>query len=178
MLPLPSSTRHHKPRYAPVGAYSSGSSYAPLPLTGGHLMSILRARSRLTNLAVGLLIFILGVSLLGNIRGIVGEDPHPHFRWHAAWDELADADILDSGRPPSVETTIKRDPRMAEVDHLVMVPGHAVWLGQDGSAANQDEEWVLEAMQKGGSVSTYIKHIEQGAKIAASDPKSLLVFSG
>lgn len=172
MLPLPSSTRH-KPRYAPVGAYSS--SYAPLPLTGGHLMGILRTRSRLTNLAVGLLIFVLGVSLVANIRGFIGHESHPHFRWHAAWDELADADILDSGRPPSVETTIKRDARMGDVDHLILVPGHAVWLGSDATAAAEDDEWVLEGMQ---SVKTYIKHIDQAAELAASDPRSLLVFSG
>ncbi|BEI82486.1 hypothetical protein CcaverHIS002_0303540 [Cutaneotrichosporon cavernicola] len=172
MLPLPSGTRH-KPRYAPVGAYSSYSS----PLTGS-VMGVLRTRSRLTNLAVALILLFLSLSLLANLRSLASGPPHPHFRWHAAWDELADADILDSGRPPSVETTIKRDPRMVEVDHLILVPGHAVWLGSDVGQVGEDGEWVLEGMQKGGSVGTYIKHIEKGANMAADDPNSLLVFSG
>ncbi len=171
MLPLPSATRH-KPRYAPVGAYSYST-----PLSG-NIMGALRTRSRLTNLAVALLLLVLSLSLLGNLRSVLDGPSHPHFRWHAAWDELADAESLESGRPPSVETTIKRDPRMAEVDHLILVPGHAVWLGTDAGAAGEDEEWVLEKMQRGGSVSTYIKHVERAAEMAAGDPRSLLVFSG
>lgn len=86
--------------------------------------------------------------------------------------------MLDSGRPPSVETTIQRDERMAHVNHLILVPGHAVWLGNDASTYEDDAEWVLESFQRGGSIKTFNKHIEKGAELLANDPHTLLVFSG
>lgn len=177
MLPLPSSTRGK--RFDRLSGTGVSNAYAPVPLSNGHVMAILRTRSRLTNLAVVLLLGVMSLSLLVNVRHFLGSDEqHPHFRWHAAWDELADAAVLDSGRPPSVETTIHRDPRMAEVNHLVMVPGHAVWMGSDASTAEEDGDWELESFQRGGSVHTFIKHIEKGTQLLKSDPKSLLVFSG
>ncbi len=59
-----------------------------------------------------------------------------------------------------------------------MVPGHAIWIGQDPHNAEDDDEWILENMQKGGSVKTYIKHIKEGVQIMERDPQALLVFSG
>lgn len=59
-----------------------------------------------------------------------------------------------------------------------MVPGHAIWTGTDVEAIEDDDQWVLQDMQKGGSVKSYIRHIEQGAEILREDPKALLVFSG
>jgi hypothetical protein len=50
----------------------------------------------------------------------------------------------------------------ASLDHLIMVPGHAVWRGRKASEIVQDENWVLEAMQKGGSIRTFVKHIIKG----------------
>ena len=59
-----------------------------------------------------------------------------------------------------------------------MVPGHSIWVGHDVSKAGEDGDWVLEGMQRGGSVKTYIKHIEGGVEVLKKDPKALLVFSG
>jgi hypothetical protein len=59
-----------------------------------------------------------------------------------------------------------------------MVPGHAIWTGRDPARVLQDESWVLQPMQKGGSVKTFLKHIEEGAEMLRLDPKALLVFSG
>jgi hypothetical protein len=59
-----------------------------------------------------------------------------------------------------------------------MVPGHAIWTGGDVSRVEEDEQWVLEPMQKGGSVRTYLRHIEMGVELMKEDPRSLLVFSG
>ena len=64
------------------------------------------------------------------------------------------------------------------MDHLIVVACHAIWTGYDSSKAGEDDDWVLETMQRGGSVKTYIKHIEEGVKQLRNDPRSLLVFSG
>ena len=80
--------------------------------------------------------------------------------------------------PLSIETTIERDPRFAELNHLIMVPGHAIWTGHDASMASEDEDWILEPIQKGGSVKTFIRHIEEGVDRLRADPKALLVYSG
>lgn len=163
----------HRPgRKRSVGAY------APLPLSGSWLAQ-LRVRSRLTNLAVLLLLATLGLSLLYNAKHALSP-AHGRGQYSAAakqWD-VAHAGPELAGRPPSVEATIARDPRMARVDHLVMVPGHAVWLGTDAARAGSDDDWVLEPMQRGGSVRTYVRHIERAAEVARDDPHALLVFSG
>ncbi|WOO79454.1 putative protein [Vanrija pseudolonga] len=188
MLPSSLSGRP-KQRYGlppPGGGYASNGGYAPLPLSASRAMTALRTRTRLTNLAVLILLSITGVSLLTNMSYMLsGWTPAPpsavslsRAAWDE-WDELASSDMLHSGRPPSVETTITRDSRMADVDHLIMVPGHAVWTGHDPSvAAIHDDDWVLEHYQKGGSVQTYVGHIERGAKLLKEDPHALLVFSG
>jgi hypothetical protein len=77
-----------------------------------------------------------------------------------------------------IETTIERDKRYADLDHMIMVPGHSIWVGNDPARVKNDEEWILEPMQKGGSVKTFVKHIEEGAALLRKDPKALLVFSG
>lgn len=62
-------------------------------------------------------------------------------------------------------------------DHLILVAGHAVYVGNDRQAASNDESWVLQDFQK-GEPPCYIEHIRFGVELAASQPKSLLVFSG
>lgn len=94
------------------------------------------------------------------------------------WDDNATPLQLDSGIPLSIETTVDRDQRFAELEHLIMVPGHAIWLGHDASKVEEDDQWILEPIQKGGSVKTYVKHIREGVERLRQDPKALLVFSG
>ena len=74
--------------------------------------------------------------------------------------------------------TIERDPRFTELDHLILVPGHAIWTGHDPSIVREDDDWILEPMQKGGSVKTYISHIMEGVSRLQADSRALLVFSG
>jgi len=59
-----------------------------------------------------------------------------------------------------------------------MVPGHAIWVGHDSDKVEEDGEWVLENMQKGGSVRTFLKHLEMGVEVMKEDEGALLVFSG
>jgi hypothetical protein len=60
-------------------------------------------------------------------------------------------------------------------DHLVLVPGHAVWdLVGDPLA---DASWNLRDFQR-GEPRFYLEHIRRGVILAADDPNALLVFSG
>ncbi|TYJ52694.1 hypothetical protein B9479_006700 [Cryptococcus floricola] len=174
MLPTHNPNRRPRPYFA-----------APSPSLSspGTLLNLLRQRTRLTNLAAALLVTVLSGSLLLNLNYILfpstSSSPRSFsYKESSGWDDSATPDQLESPLPLSLETTIERDPRYAEIDRLIMVPGHAIWLGEDASTAGEDNDWILEPMQKGGSVKTYIKHIEKGVEELENDPNSLLVFSG
>ncbi|KAK4535256.1 hypothetical protein CDCA_CDCA04G1281 [Cyanidium caldarium] len=72
------------------------------------------------------------------------------------------------------------DNRWAALDRIVIVAGHAIYLGSgDGGAQDVTAEssWALEPYQR-GHVSTFLAHIETGVRVAAADNRTLLVFSG
>jgi len=171
MLPNPATSRS-KPR-----TYFSS---IPPPSSGGNLFTRLRARTRLTNLAVSLIISaLLGSLILNASLYLSAGTVRPRKPFNAGpWAELASSEQLERGVPLSIETTIERDKRFEQLDHMIMVPGHAIWVGNDPSKIMKDEEWVLETMQKGGSVKTFVKHIEESASLLRKDPNALLVFSG
>ena len=75
-------------------------------------------------------------------------------------------------------TEIYRGPekRREDINHLVMVTGHAILL--DKTNYLNDEAWVLESFQKGGQVQTFVDHVLKGIEVAKDDERSLLVFSG
>ncbi|CCG84367.1 protein of unknown function [Taphrina deformans PYCC 5710] len=60
-------------------------------------------------------------------------------------------------------------------NHLIMVAGHAVWLG--GQGYQNDSDWFLESRQSGQG-STLAEHVRYGAQLANKTPQSLLIFSG
>ncbi|KAI9278291.1 hypothetical protein BDA99DRAFT_491753 [Phascolomyces articulosus] len=72
--------------------------------------------------------------------------------------------------------------------HAIIVAGHAIYKGdpsstlvspgQEGSSIYKDDDWILEPFQRGGQVTTFIKHIEKGIELAKSDPNAVLIFSG
>lgn len=187
MLPLPASGQRPKSRssFLPFptnttpNANNRNYPYLP-PSLGAHL----RSRTRLTNLAVVIILACLGTSLLLNISLYLPRSASTktvgwgfHLRQLASgWD--ASLEQVSSGVPLSIETTVERDGRYAQLDHLIMVPGHAIWVGHDPALVGQDEEWILENMQKGGSVRTYVKHIREGVRRLEMDPRALLIFSG
>ncbi|WVR04413.1 hypothetical protein IAU60_001415 [Kwoniella sp. DSM 27419] len=186
MLPLPSSISRRPRTYfpsLPPPSHNLSSSQ--------QLLQVLRQRTRLTNLASGLLVLALTCSLILNARYLSGSAGSHRSSLasgaggrgrlsalESGWEGSATSEQVDSGIPLSIETTIERDPRYGELDHLIMVPGHAIWLGHDAASARENDDWILEPMQKGGSVRTYIKHIEKGVEEMAADPRALLVFSG
>ena len=64
-------------------------------------------------------------------------------------------------------------------DHLIVVAGHAVYVGADrsGGALDSEESWYLEDYQR-GQVATMLEHIAMGVRLAAEDNNSILLFSG
>ena len=65
----------------------------------------------------------------------------------------------------------------SHLTNLVLVAGHAVYIGQDFLDPEQDRNWFLQAFQR-GEPPFYIGHIRAGIDVAGRDPSALLVFSG
>ncbi|OSX66272.1 hypothetical protein POSPLADRAFT_1177689 [Postia placenta MAD-698-R-SB12] len=127
---------------------------------------VLLSRARVTNLGFLLLAAVTALSLLANLS-------------HYFTSSSSISRFLDSEQPSSILATLQRDPSLAAVNHLIIVPGHAVWKGTDPKLRLYDEEWILEPYQRGGGrTSAFYKHIATGADLAEEDTKSLLVFSG
>lgn len=65
---------------------------------------------------------------------------------------------------------------MSPPNHLIIVTGHAIWLG--GPKYGYDEaEWLIESYKK-GETPTFIEHIKAGIQALAADDDAVLVFSG
>lgn len=65
---------------------------------------------------------------------------------------------------------------MRSPTHLVVVCGHAIWLG--GPKRGWDEaEWLIEGYKR-GETPTFIEHIKVGVHILSRDASAVLVFSG
>lgn len=73
---------------------------------------------------------------------------------------------------------------VAGLSHLVVVAGHAIWLGGLSTPLDtlaDERGWILEDAQKhgvAGDTLSYIAHIEAGLHIAKTDKHALLVLSG
>src|ERR1017187_805405 len=63
------------------------------------------------------------------------------------------------------------------LDKLILVAGHAVYVGESLDPPDRDEHWVLKGFQR-GEPPQYIEHVRFGVDLAASKPNSLLLFSG
>jgi len=118
---------------------------------------VLFTRSRLTNL--GLIIFssITAVSLLLNVfHYLDGTTPS---------DNSPGTDTLTyqlSDENDDSQNVI-RESWTESLDHLIIVPGHAVWKGVDPDKRTQDSEWILEPYQKGaGKTQVFWEHIATG----------------
>ena len=138
MLPLPASlaTRtHSKPRH-----YRS-------------TRDVLLTRARVTNLGFLLLAGFAALSFLLNV-------------WHYFTDPSAYNGHEEAGTyaaPRSIWETLQRDKSLEEIDHLIMVPGHAIWKGTSVEERLDEEQWVLEPYQRGGGrVAAFFGHIVGG----------------
>lgn len=133
----------------------------------------LAARSRVTNLGILLLAAFTAFSVFLNLRYTLrgrAPIPPPGFgTWTSYHGMTPDELKANLPAPP---------PGSKDLDHLVIVVGHAVWAGSDFTGRTNDDNWILEPYQLGGSVNTFWKHIQKGIEIADADPRALLVFSG
>ncbi|GAA6029053.1 hypothetical protein JCM8097_001570 [Rhodosporidiobolus ruineniae] len=173
-LPLPvsftrssssSSTSAHRPFRSAIQRASPHSLFTgTYSITSDSRLAVLTQRARTTNLAVLLLAGVAVTSLLVNVRLWLGNDV-----FHRQEDY---ASLV----PQSIRGTLQSP--HGHLKHLVMVPGHAIWQGCDATRALEDHDWILEPMQRGGAVKTYLKHIVKGAEIAVRDPEALLIYSG
>ncbi|PVF99742.1 hypothetical protein CPB86DRAFT_275188 [Serendipita vermifera] len=123
------------------------------------------SRSRATNLTVVILGVFLLLSLASNFRQWATTNSYAHAHW-------------GTGPMPSVQTSLEHG-SLANVTHLVIVAGHAIWKGCHDAEETDEANWVLQEHQRGHrSVEAFYSHITQGAAIHRSDPSSLLIFSG
>ena len=65
---------------------------------------------------------------------------------------------------------------MTTPNHLIVVCGHAIWLG--GPERGHDEaEWIIESYKR-GETPIFMEHIRMGVKALCQDDRAVLVFSG
>jgi hypothetical protein len=147
MLPRWSTPAYRTTPNRNTGRFIAGSGGLSLFASSGvSLNERLRTRARLTNLAVGLILLTLALSIIANVSYWLTE-PNPSNaisagragkpKWKAQLDKLASmggsshasTSFTDSDAPLSIEATIDRQEGLRKLDHLVMVAGHAVWTG-------------------------------------------------
>ncbi|KAF3144316.1 hypothetical protein TWF594_004846 [Orbilia oligospora] len=67
-------------------------------------------------------------------------------------------------------------PPRADITHLIVVAGHAIWMGGN-TLGESESEWTLLPYQH-GLAKTFKEHITTGVKLAQNSENSLLVFTG
>ena len=65
---------------------------------------------------------------------------------------------------------------MPSPNRLVIVCGHAIWLGGPNNGWDESE-WLIEHYKQ-GETPTFIEHIKTGVRIIAEDERAVLAFSG
>lgn len=117
-----------------------------------HAASSLRdrllSRSRVTNLGLILIGCILGFSLLSNLRYIL---------------LLSESKLRAPTIPPLIADTVSYNSSESQLDHLIVVAGHAIWKGVSPLEYEKDSEWVLDVAQAGhGNPRAFYAHIAKG----------------
>jgi hypothetical protein len=74
--------------------------------------------------------------------------------------------------PPSIDTTIRRPPVLRSLYHLVLVPCHGVWVGNEAEDVYDMNKWVLEQFDRDGEenrkeedearVRAFVEHVKKG----------------
>ena len=146
MLPSPVLTRRHRTSHP----HSHRSALRSL-------LNVLFTRSRITNLGFILLFLVTAVSLLLNLVHYL-EDT-------ASSGNSLGTDTLTyqlSDQNDDSQNVI-RESWTESLDHLIIVPGHAIWKGIDPEKRTQDSEWILEPYQKGtGKTQVFWEHVAAG----------------
>jgi hypothetical protein len=112
-------------------------------------LSLLRTRSRFTNLSIVILAGCFCVSFLYNLAFIFSSSPS----------------LVPYTPPQSILSTIARNASLENLSHLVIVPGHAIWTGTQPDQVLDVDRWTLEEYQRGGGsyrISAFVEHIRRG----------------
>jgi len=88
--------------------------------------------------------------------------------------DKSDASIIET----SLVDDLLPPPPHPELKDLILVAGHAIYIGDSIEEVEDDRDWVLEKFQRGGQVKTFLKHIQRGVELAQANEESLLIFSG
>ncbi|CAG8460974.1 4942_t:CDS:2 [Paraglomus occultum] len=88
--------------------------------------------------------------------------------------DKSDASIIET----SLADDLLPPPPHPELKDLILVAGHAIYIGDNFEDIEDDENWVLEKFQRDGQVKTFLKHIQRGVELAQQNEESLLIFSG
>ncbi|OJA10507.1 hypothetical protein AZE42_01702 [Rhizopogon vesiculosus] len=113
--------------------------------------SLLRARSRFTNLSILLLAAFGCTSFLYNLAFIFSSSP-PY-------------NLLAYTPPSSILATIARNSTLENLSHLIIVPGHAIWTGTQQGEVLDEDRWTLEEYQRGGGrIAAFVQHIKRGGQ--------------
>lgn len=146
MLPSPVLTRRHRTIHS-----------HPHRSTVRNVLNALLTRSRLTNLGLIALSSLTALSLLLNIF---------HYLHNTASSDNplgTDAPTYQLSDENDDSQHVLRDSWTESLDHLIIVPGHAIWKGIDPEKRTQDSEWFLEPYQKGaGKTQVFWEHIAAG----------------
>ena len=114
------------------------------------LRDVLLTRARVTNLGLCLLAAFAALSLLINLGYYFSSSLDSHL-------------IYGYLSPHTILETVEHDSHLQVLNHLVVVPGHAIWKGTSGKNVLDDENWHLEPFQRGGpSVQAIYNHIARG----------------
>lgn len=145
MLPSPVFSRRHR-----IYSHPHRSAYR-------NLLDVLLTRSRLTNLGLIIVSSITSLSLLLNLvhhlNNTASSTSHsgPDALGYRLFDENDDSQ------------NVIRESWTESLDHLIVVPGHAIWKGVDPGKRAQDSEWILKPYQKGtGKTQVFWEHIALG----------------
>ncbi|KAJ5768241.1 hypothetical protein N7533_000824 [Penicillium manginii] len=63
-----------------------------------------------------------------------------------------------------------------DLDHLIIVCCHAIYIGGPLSGSSEDE-WIIEPFQR-AETPTFVSHAKAGLNALMEDDRGLLVFSG
>lgn len=145
MLPSPALSRPHRIYFHPHrSAYRN-------------LQDTLLTRSRLTNLGLIIISSIASLSLLLNL--VHHLDNSPSSTDYSGSDTLRYR-LFDEHDDSQI---VIRESWTESLDHLIVVPGHAIWKGVDPEMRTQDSEWILKPYQRGtGKTEVFWEHISVG----------------
>lgn len=115
------------------------------------LSDVLLSRARVTNLGLCILIASAALSVLVNLGYFfAGGSSSSRSRWNPSL-------------PEAILATVARDVELQKLDHLVIVPGHAIWTGSRPGRVLDAENWLLEPYQNTpGRIEAFYNHIVKG----------------